>query len=121
MWENTNKDGSDFEPQTITLSSDDYDMLLIIVSRRRSDEAPTISQIALKPTIMGQNLTLINVIQASTNTTFNREIMSRTFTMVTDTKHIEVEQCMYQRNPSAEVFATNQLLVPLKIYGLKII
>ena len=116
LWENANK-SSTFNPQFITLSSSDYDILMIMCCCRPYNLTNTY----MKTCFMnkGANGTSAVELIPNTDSGYRTEHWGRNFTRVTDVK-ISCKNCYYAQNYSTVASTNNTLMVPCFIYGIKL-
>lgn len=114
LWENQNKNGSDFNAMTITLNSSDYDFLMIVYSLYLSNE-PNRSSVIVPKGSTGR-LTWVGV---SSNSSYSYEICKREFTTTTDTQIQFFDNFYSLKGATASTY--NNRNVPLVIYGIKVV
>lgn len=110
LWTNTTPT-SDFIPQTITLSSSDYDVLGIYYYDYKTTKNMCYSQ-ALK----GENFKL----NSQLNVTNNYFIVSRYFTRTSDTSYTCDNTIGISASATGTIAAHNDQIIPVKIVGYNI-
>lgn len=110
LWTNPNPSSS-FGAQTITLSSDDYDYLVLIPTHNIANgiKAP----LCVMPKGYGARLCSVD---ASSNSTYRPMVMARDVTSVSNTQ-LSVSVCRYNYG-TTYTEERNDLLVPYQIIGL---
>lgn len=113
LWENTVLGSGAFDAQTIILNSDDWDILVISSSQYRANEDNKTTHVI---TGLGHHK-IVNVL-TSTNSTYVNEVFQREFYVKSKTQ-ISVGENIYSCKQTPG-YAINEVNVPLKIWGIKI-
>lgn len=113
LWENKVINSSAFNAQTITLNSDDWDILVISASQYRANEDNKTTHVI---TELGYHQ-IVNVL-TSTNATYVNEVFQRLCYVKSKTQ-IDFGENIYSCR-QASGYAVNETNVPLKIWGIKI-
>ena len=111
LWENPNPTAN-FAAQNISLSSSDYDFLLVLSIQDTSHARSIASTISKK----GQDIAVNTSYPRGSNTYIT--VLNRIFTYVDDTSY-SVADCISQNTGSASS-TSNSSLIPIAIYGIKI-
>lgn len=110
LWENSSPT-SDFAAQTIELSSSDYDLLLFI-SRTTKSSTYEVSNIVTKSNNFNANIVTP---QGGVSCAISRSTSS------TDATHLSVGDASIMNTTNSVVTASqNHLMIPYKVYGIKI-
>lgn len=105
LWENPNPDVS-FPAQNITLSSDDYDYLVIFAFNNATNKSNTFSTTCLK----GYGAILNYIVAYSTTGIFVVRFINR----ISDTE-FTIDDCKDQRG--SQLITNNDAAIPIAIYG----
>lgn len=112
LWENPSPTAN-FYPQTITLSSSDWDFLIIVCSYYAGGEAGHFG------TITYDGTAIVNWCCASSNSEYAYEILSRRI-VANSKSSLQIGDCFYS-NRGGVGQALYYRLIPLKIIGVKVV
>lgn len=116
LWSNSNS-SNDFNAQTINLSSSDYDILMIICSCRKYNNANT--QMITCFMKKGDPATVAIMLENGTDSSYKVERWSRVFKRTNDTQ-LSAQAAYYAQNYNSVGSTNNTLMIPCYIYGIKI-
>lgn len=109
LWENPNPSASSFGPQSITLSSSDYDMLVFDVNANYA-----VNYHSCFITIKGSNIrTVLTGVTGTTSVT----VTQRTAVYTNDTTYAINDA--QEQNSGSGVTVNNGLMIPIAVYGIK--
>lgn len=112
LWENPSPTAN-FYPQTITLSSSDWDFLIIVCSSFMGGEPEQFG------TITYNGSTSVNLCSISTDSAYANEFFSRRIIANSKTS-LQVGDCLYSNKGSAGQVLYYRL-IPLKVIGVKVV
>lgn len=111
LWTNLNPANA-FSSQSITLSSSDYDILIVICALTSYDGS-AYGRKYITGTLKGSNITL----DVGGNYSGSIAVFERTMSRTNDTKY-SVDNCTVRTSNSS--FQDNSFAIPIKIFGVKL-
>lgn len=113
LWTNPNPT-SDFSAQTITLSSNDYDVLEFVFELGTTGTSSTMTKI-----LKGTNGNVDQIVNLNSGASQSTGVRHRTFKYSSDTSYI-FEDCLVREGGTASVpSVANNYLIPIYVIGYK--